>query len=58
MTTAAPRAINASPTKEFFVEMLTKDVSLSLAILDLVDNSVDGALRMRGDQNFGNYIQS
>jgi len=35
--------IKASPTKEFFISMLTRDVSLSRAILDLVDNSVDAA---------------
>lgn len=31
----------AEPTKKFFVEMLTRDVSLQSAILDLVDNAVD-----------------
>ncbi len=41
--------INASPTKSFFVDMLVKDVSLSMAILDLIDNSIDGALRVRPD---------
>jgi hypothetical protein len=39
--------INASPTKEFFIHMLTRDIPLSRAILDLVDNSVDGARRLR-----------
>src|SRR4051812_40964415 len=34
-----------SPTKAFFVYMLTRDISLSDAILDLVDNSLDGVLR-------------
>lgn len=38
-------AIDASPTKDFFIFMLTKDVSLKRAILDLVDNSVDAAVR-------------
>jgi hypothetical protein len=33
------------PTKEFFVNMLTKDIELEDAVLDLLDNCVDGALR-------------
>lgn len=37
--------VDASPTKSFFVDMLTRDISLSDAILDLLDNSVDGILR-------------
>lgn len=35
----------ASPTKEFFVSMLTRDIALQDAILDLLDNCVDGILR-------------
>jgi len=35
----------AVPTKQFFVSMLTRDISLADAILDLVDNCLDGALR-------------
>jgi len=38
--------IDAAPTKSFFVDMLTKDIPLEQAVLDLVDNSVDGAKRM------------
>jgi hypothetical protein len=34
------------PTKRFFVSMLTRDIELDDAILDLLDNSVDGALRL------------
>lgn len=33
--------------------MLTRDVLLTRAIIDLVDNSVDGAKRLRPDGNFG-----
>lgn len=41
----------AIPTKQFFVSMLTRDISLADAILDLVDNCLDGALRLaEGDQ--------
>lgn len=36
----------ANPTKAFFVRMLTRDISLDDCILDLVDNSLDGAWRI------------
>lgn len=39
-----PKA-HAHPTKAFFVRMLTRDISLDDCILDLVDNSIDGALQ-------------
>lgn len=35
--------VNAEPTKSFFIDMLTRDIALEQAVLDLVDNSVDGA---------------
>lgn len=44
--------VDASPTKNFFVEMITKDVDLDAAIRDLVDNSMDGAIRLRGTESF------
>lgn len=40
---AATDQIDAEPTKTFFIDMLTRDIPLEQAILDLVDNSVDGA---------------
>ncbi len=39
--------IDASPVKSFFVSMLTRDIRLEDAILDLLDNCVDGILRSR-----------
>ena len=36
-----------SPTKEFFVGMLTRDIELNDAILDLVDNCLDGVVRQK-----------
>ena len=39
--------INAAPTKELFISMLIRDVTLRDAIGDLLDNSIDGALRLR-----------
>ncbi|BBQ31074.1 ATP-binding protein [Aeromonas caviae] len=37
--------VNAFPAKRFFVEMLTRDIELIDAILDLIDNCLDGAMR-------------
>ena len=45
--------VNAFPAKRFFVEMLTRDIELQDAILDLLDNCVDGALRSRGGSSDG-----
>lgn len=36
--------ISADPTKEFFINMLTRDIAIDRAILDLIDNSIDAAL--------------
>ncbi|WP_369834376.1 ATP-binding protein [Cronobacter dublinensis] len=43
--------INASPAKKFFVDMLTRDIELADAILDLVDNCLDGAMRQHNSNN-------
>lgn len=43
--------INAEPTKVFFVEMLTRDIPLEQALLDLVDNSVDAAKNLASNSN-------
>ena len=43
------RVVVASPSKAFFVEMLTRDIDLKDAILDLLDNCVDGILRQLSD---------
>src|SRR5260221_7223796 len=43
--------IDAMPTKALFVEMLTRDIVLIPAIMDLVDNSCDGARRERGEKS-------
>lgn len=39
------RQVTAAPVKSFFVTMLTRDITLEEAILDLLDNCVDGILR-------------
>lgn len=36
---------HCSPTKDFFINMLTRDIDLNDAILDLLDNCLDGAIR-------------
>lgn len=41
----ATERVKAGPTKQFFVKMLTRDIDLKDAILDLLDNCVDGILR-------------
>jgi hypothetical protein len=47
-----PRVVDASPTKDFFIEMLIKDLALVPAIIDLVDNSLDGARRIRQAKSY------
>lgn len=50
MAKAAPiqyEPVDASPVKSFFVSMLTRDIKLEEAILDLLDNCVDGILRSK-----------
>ena len=43
------KVIDASPTKEFFIDILGRDINLIDAVKDLIDNSVDGARRLRPD---------
>ena len=44
---------SADPTKHFFVEMITRDITLEDSILDLIDNSVDSAWRVSGSHHLG-----
>jgi hypothetical protein len=37
-----------APSKQFFVSMITKDISLEDCMLDLLDNAIDGAQRAAG----------
>jgi hypothetical protein len=39
------KPVDFSPVKSFFVSMLTRDILLDDAVLDLLDNCVDGILR-------------
>ncbi len=54
--TATQEVVSALPTKALFVDMLTKDISLPSAIMDLIDNCVDGALRVRGKDSLGGLV--
>ena len=45
MQTNKYNLVDARPVKSFFVGMLTRDIELVDAILDLLDNCVDGILR-------------
>ena len=45
------RQAQAFPAKRFFVDMLVRDIELHDAILDLLDNCVDGAMRSSAGQN-------
>jgi hypothetical protein len=47
-----PTIISAWPTKSLFIYMLVRDISLIDAIIDLVDNCIDGARRLRPDGEF------
>lgn len=39
------KVIHTDPTKDFFVKMITRDISLRDCIFDLLDNAIDGARR-------------
>ena len=51
-TVSPEKRIEAMPTKALFIDMLTRDITLVPAIVDLVDNSVDGATGLRGDKSY------
>jgi hypothetical protein len=49
--------VNAQPTKRLVAYVLTKDVRLEDAILDLIDNSIDGARRQKGNRLTGREVR-
>lgn len=54
MVTSDPdNIVSAGAEKRFFIEMLVKDIELLPAVVDLVDNSVDGARDLHPDGNLG-----
>lgn len=46
--------VNSSPSKEFFLNMITKDVTVESCILDLIDNSIDAYKREKEKIKHGN----
>lgn len=44
------KGVPSAPPKSFFFSMLTRDIELQDAILDLLDNCVDGAIRSRSQE--------
>lgn len=51
MATKILKSVSAHPVKSFFVHMLTRDIELRGAILDLLDNCVDGVQRSETKRN-------
>lgn len=49
--------IEGNPTKSFFIEMITRDISIEDAIIDLLDNSIDGANNINADNYSGKKIE-
>jgi hypothetical protein len=49
-TSETEGTVSADPTKRFFVTMLTRDIELMDAIMDLIDNCIDGVHRQRKNQ--------
>lgn len=54
-TNPDPQRVDAAPAKRFFVSMLVKDIELVPSIVDLVDNSIDGAKRIRSEDQSNRY---
>ena len=49
--------IEGNPTKKFFIEMITRDISIEDAIIDLLDNSIDGANKINPNDYSGLQIE-
>jgi hypothetical protein len=49
--------IQGNPTKSFFIGMITRDISIRDAIIDLLDNSIDGANNINPDNYSGLEIE-
>lgn len=48
----SPSLARAYPRKSFFLEMFTRDISLEDAILDMIDNAIDGLARNYAPEMF------
>ncbi|MDP3444781.1 MAG: ATP-binding protein, partial [Ignavibacteria bacterium] len=49
--------VKAGPTKDFFVSMITRDIQLPDAIVELIDNSIDGIKRQKAEKYDGYFIK-
>lgn len=49
--------IKGNPTKKFFIEMITRDISIEDAIIDLIDNSIDAASYRSAENYRGKEIK-
>lgn len=49
--------IQGNPTKTFFIEMITRDISIKDVILNLLDNSIDGANKINPLDYSGLFIE-
>lgn len=52
----ANNTIEGNPTKRFFIDMITRDISVEDAIIDLLDNSIDGANQINHEDLSKFYI--
>ena len=50
------KKVDASPTKGFFIYMLTRDIDVRPAIVELIDNSIDGAKKIRKIKSTKDYL--
>lgn len=48
MTKKIDNSANALPSKRFFVNLITRDITLEHSVLDLIDNAIDSMIRTYG----------
>lgn len=47
--------VDISPAKKFFVDSITRDISIEKYIMDLIDNSIEGTKRNRKTDSYKGY---
>lgn len=47
--------VDTGPTKNFFIRMITRDISLTDAIIELLDNSLDAAKKKNAQNDYSGY---
>ena len=52
MSSEEQKYVDANPTKDFFIYMITRDIESKAAIVELIDNAIDGAKRVRKDGDY------